>query len=119
MVFIAIRISGRATVDSAGAEKEIATLRALSDEVVAILAKVPYATRVRGDWGEESFRARLVIDPDRANLAGVTNQDVAGSSLSGFSGLQVTSLRDGDKEKQETALSTTWRATTKAGRPLI
>jgi multidrug efflux pump subunit AcrB len=95
---IAIRISGRATVDSAGADKEIATLRRLSDEVVAILAEIPYASRVRGDWGEESFRARLVIDPDRANLAGVTNQDVAGSSLSGFSGLQVTSLRDGDKE---------------------
>ncbi len=95
---IAIRISGRATVESAGTAKEIATLRSLADEVTRILAKVPYASRVRDDWGEESFRARLVIDPDRANLAGVTNQDVAGSSLSGLSGLQVTSLRDGDKE---------------------
>ncbi len=95
---VAIRISGRATIDSAGAAKEIATLRKLSEEVVEILAEIPYASRVRGDWGEEAFRARLSIDPDRANLAGVTNQDVAGSSLSGFSGLQVTTLRDGDKE---------------------
>jgi len=95
---VEIRIKGRATVDSSGTEQEIATLRKLSDEVVAILSKSPYATRVRDDWGRESFRARLVVDPDRANLAGITKQDVAGSSLSGLSGLQVTTLRDGDKE---------------------
>jgi multidrug efflux pump subunit AcrB len=38
------------------------------------------------------------IDPDRANLAGVTNQDVAASSAAGLNGTQVATLREGNKQ---------------------
>jgi multidrug efflux pump subunit AcrB len=38
------------------------------------------------------------IDPDRANLAGVTNQDVALSSAAGISGAEVATVRDGDRD---------------------
>ena len=41
---------------------------------------------------------QLDIDPDRANLAGVTNLDVAMSSVSGISGLPVATLREGQKQ---------------------
>jgi len=40
----------------------------------------------------------LAIDADRANLAGVTNRDVAAASATGVSGYQVTTLREGDKQ---------------------
>ena len=63
-----------------------------------IFHAIPEITRVRDDWDDESFLLQLHIDPDRANLAGVTNQDVAMSSLSGISGLQVASLREGQKQ---------------------
>ena len=39
----------------------------------------------------------LEVDPDRANLAGITNMDVANSATSAMSGVAVTSLQDGDK----------------------
>ena len=42
--------------------------------------------------------ARLQIDPDRANLAGVTNMDVAAASAVGMNGYQVGTLREGDKQ---------------------
>ena len=35
------------------------------------------AARVRDDWGAETFAVKLQVDPDRANLAGITNQDVS------------------------------------------
>ena len=95
---IAVRLSGRATVDPAQEEADVRTLRRLSAEVQAIIRKSPLVARVRDDWGNESMRVTIKIDPDRANLAGVTNQDVALSSSAGISGAQVATVRDGDKD---------------------
>jgi multidrug efflux pump subunit AcrB len=85
---VAIRISG----------EDIPTLRALAERVKAAFRSVPQAARVRDDWGDESFTVKLQIDPDRANLAGLSNLDVAASSTAGMNGLEVTTLREGDKQ---------------------
>ena len=58
-------------------------LRRLAEEVKAIFRGVPTADRVRDDWGEDSFSVKLQVDSDRANLAGVSNLDVALSSATG------------------------------------
>jgi multidrug efflux pump subunit AcrB len=85
---VAIRLSG----------DDVPTLRRLAARVHAIFNAIPTAARVRDDWGAESFEVKLATDPDRANLAGVTNLDVAASTASGLSGFRVGRLRDGDKE---------------------
>jgi multidrug efflux pump subunit AcrB len=85
---VSIRISG----------EDIQTLRRLSAGVQAILASRPTAWRIRDDWGAESFSVGLKIDPDRANLAGVTNQDVAVASLAAISGRRVGTLREGHEQ---------------------
>ena len=59
---------------------------------------IPYSARVRDNWGFESFAVKLKVDPDRANLAGVTNRDISLSSAGGLSGLPVSTLREGQKE---------------------
>ena len=41
------------------------------------------------------FAVKLQVDADRANLAGVSNQDVALSSAAGISGFPVSTLREG------------------------
>jgi multidrug efflux pump subunit AcrB len=41
---------------------------------------------------------KLQVDSDRANLAGISNQDVAVSSAGGMSGLPLTTFRKGDEE---------------------
>ncbi len=85
---LAVRISGQ----------DLQTLRQMAEEVKQIFRSVPEADRVRDDWGAESFSANLEVETDRANLAGVSNLDVAASSAVGVSGFKVTSLREGDQE---------------------
>jgi multidrug efflux pump subunit AcrB len=85
---IAVRISGH----------DMPTLRKLADGVREILASQDNARRIRDDWGAESFAVRLSIDADKANMAGITNQDVAAASLTAMNGYQVTTLREGDEQ---------------------
>jgi multidrug efflux pump subunit AcrB len=95
---VEIRLAGSAGSDVTERAANVATLRSLAAEVRAILAASPIATRVRDDWGGETFVARYRIDPDRANLAGVTNQDVAASSAAALNGYQVATLRNEDRQ---------------------
>jgi multidrug efflux pump subunit AcrB len=85
---VAIRVSG----------EDIDTLRREADRVKKIFNDVPLASRVRDNWGEDRFNIELAIDPDRANLAGITNFDVAAASATAINGYQVTTLREGDKQ---------------------
>jgi multidrug efflux pump subunit AcrB len=71
-------------------------LRAIAERVKAVFRDVPTADRVRDDWGAESFAVKLEVDSDRANLAGITNLDVAQSSALAMNGRTVGSLRDND-----------------------
>jgi multidrug efflux pump subunit AcrB len=73
-------------------------LRNYGEEVEDIFRKIPTAARVRNDWGSETFAVKLKVDPDRANLAGVTNRDISLSSAGGLTGLPVSNLREGQKE---------------------
>jgi multidrug efflux pump subunit AcrB len=77
--------------------ERIDTLRDLGEQVAAILRAVPQADRVRDDWGADSFAVRLIVDPDRANFAGVSNREVALSSATAMNGLPVTMLREDDR----------------------
>lgn len=78
--------------------EDVSTLRALGKELKDIFREVPFATRVRDDWGAQSFAVKLSVDPDRANIVGVSNLDVALSALYGTVGFPVTALREGDKQ---------------------
>lgn len=85
---VSIRISGA----------DMSELHRLSGELQARLRSQPNATRVRDDWGEPAMNVRLKVDPDRANLSGVTNLDVALSSAAAMSGLPIATFRDSDKQ---------------------
>jgi len=97
---IQIHLTGRTTINS-DLEKEaqdIATLRELAEELKTILREIPETQIVRDDWFEDSFVVKLEVDPDRANLSGVTNKDVALSSLTALSGYEFTTYKEGDKD---------------------
>ncbi|HYX54368.1 MAG TPA: efflux RND transporter permease subunit, partial [Candidatus Limnocylindrales bacterium] len=85
---VSIRISGA----------DINVLHRLSGELQAIFRSQPNATRVRDDWGEPAMNVQLKVDPDRANLSGITNLDVALSSAAAVSGLPVSTYREVDKQ---------------------
>ncbi len=93
---VELRISGQADVNPSDEQNDIRRLRAIAAQVVKILEAVPHASRIRDDWGQDSFEITLKVDPDRANLAGITNQDVAQSSSAGMNGVGLTYLQKGD-----------------------
>jgi multidrug efflux pump subunit AcrB len=85
---VSVRLSGQ----------DIGELRRLAEGAKAIFRAVPMADRVRDDWGSESFQVKLRVDSDRANFAGVSNTEVALSSIAGINGVPVTTLRQGDQQ---------------------
>lgn len=95
---IQVMLSGQEDVTATDEVRDIRTLRGLANQVEAILRSSPLAARVRTDWDVESSGVKLEIDPDRANLAGVTNLDVANSSTAAISGATLTAFREGDKQ---------------------
>lgn len=95
---VELRVTGLADISALDEEKDIRTLRSIASKVSSILRASPGSARVREDWGEDGFEVSLKVDPDRANLAGVTNQDVAQSSSTAMSGAGVTTLRRGDQQ---------------------
>jgi multidrug efflux pump subunit AcrB len=95
---VELRVTGLADINALDEEKDIRTLRSIASQVAAILQGAPVSARVRDDWGQDGFEVILKVDPDRANLAGVTNQDVAQASSTALSGTGVTTLRRGDEQ---------------------
>lgn len=95
---IEIRLSSTADTNSAQEEQDNRALFRLAGRVEDILQSTPNAERIRNEWGDENFQIRLAVDPDRANLAGITNMDVANSSTSGLSGETVAVLQEGQTQ---------------------
>ena len=95
---VEIRVISDADVGTAGSAKDIRTMRHIASQVIDMsCSPLREAVRVRNEWDAESAQVSLVVDPDRANLAGISNMDVANSATSAMSGVPVTSLQDGDK----------------------
>src|SRR3984957_15495106 len=95
---IEIRISSKADVNAKDEAEDIRGLRAIAAKVEDIFRSIPLAERTRNEWGEENALVSLTIDPDRANLAGITNMDVADSSTAGLSGTTVSVFQENQKQ---------------------
>lgn len=95
---VQIQIFGQTDFSAQDEKEDIRILRSVAEQAKDIFRALPQAARVRDDWDVESSTVKLKIDPDRANLAGVTNLDVAYSSTGALSGIPVTTLREGDKQ---------------------
>ena len=74
------------------------TLRTLSTRMQAILRAIPTAARVHDDWGNDRLALALHVDPARAAIAGVTQEDVARSSALATSGITVGSYLKSDQD---------------------
>ena len=95
---VEIRISGTADVDPKDEPADIETLQKLAGAVENILRPLPGVDVVQNDWFEESPEVTLKVEPDRANLAGVTNRDVADAAATATQGTTVTTLRVGNQQ---------------------
>ncbi len=93
---IEIHVFGQTDIDPAQEQADIDTLRRTTNRIEDILRSIPGARNVRTDWMAQSPGVQLTINPDRANMAGVSNADIARSASAGLSGWTVGTLVDGD-----------------------
>jgi multidrug efflux pump len=95
---VQVRVFGLSDVDTADETQSNEMLRNIAGRAQGILQNTPGVAVVQDNWFAESPEVRLHVDPDRANMAGITNSDVAYSAMGGISGYPVTTLRAGNKE---------------------
>lgn len=76
--------------------KKLDTLYGLVEDVKARLYTLPQVASVHDDWGPQIKKLMVVVDQDRAQRAGVTNEDVAICLESSLSGTNLTQYRDDD-----------------------
>ena len=73
-------------------------LRAAADELKSIVDEQPETWNVHDSWGAKGYQVRVDVDKDRAAVAGVTNSQVAKTLNSYYSGLRLTTFREGDHQ---------------------
>ena len=73
-------------------------LRSLANRMKRIVSDQPEAWNVNDSWGVDGYQVQVNVDKDRATLAGVTNSQVAKTLNSYYSGLQLTTFREGDHQ---------------------
>jgi multidrug efflux pump subunit AcrB len=95
---VEVRISSTSDVDPADEEADNRNLRRFADEAGAILRRLPGVAVQDSDWLNQPAEASLKIDPDKANLAGVTNQNVAQATQGATDGVSVAVLQQGNKQ---------------------
>ncbi len=72
-------------------------LRRLGGQVKNLLRGIPGSDDPHDDWDPEIPQVSLNVNPDRASLTGISNQDVAGLLFAGLSGYAVTQMRQEDR----------------------
>jgi multidrug efflux pump subunit AcrB len=94
---VELLISGQEDVDSRNEASDIRTLRQIAGQAQDIVRQAGGVAVLRDDWFPDDVQQRIQIDPDRANVAGITNADVAEASATAMSGAPVGLFKEGDK----------------------
>jgi multidrug efflux pump subunit AcrB len=87
-----------ARVSALGLRGQREKLLDAGEEVADLFSAVPHAVNVYNDWEHRITKAVVEIDPNRAQRAGVTNEEIANSLRSILQGSTPTVLREGDEE---------------------
>jgi multidrug efflux pump subunit AcrB len=73
-------------------------LREAGEVAMAVLRGIPGMSSVSTDWGNSGYQVEVEINSEQANLAGVSNRDVAKSLNALISGATLTTYREGDHQ---------------------
>mgnify|MGYP000854515685 FL=1 len=76
---------------------DMATLRRMAEQTKQQLRAIPGTDNIHDDWDAEVLQLAATIDAGKANLVGITNEDVAMLLQTGLSGLTPTHLREEDR----------------------
>src|SRR6266446_3527906 len=95
---VEVLITGQADTDPRTESDDIRSLRTIASQAMDIVRQSPGIAVLRDDWSPDSPQMKIEIDPDRANLVGITNADVATSTSAAISGNPVGIYKEGNKD---------------------
>ncbi len=72
-------------------------LAAISESIKAKLFSISGTKNIKDDWGPKGKKFVIDINPNNAQTAGITNQDIATSLQTVLDGFQAGEFREGDK----------------------
>ena len=75
---------------------DINELRRIADEIKLMLRDEPGTWDIADSWGVDGFQLDVDVDEEKAVLSGVSNSAVADTLNAYFTGLQLTTFREGD-----------------------
>jgi multidrug efflux pump subunit AcrB len=81
---LAFRVSG----------PDMATVRAISEQVLTVMQKDAHTRQANEDWGERAPTVHLVLDQDRLRLMGLSSSDVAQQMQFLLTGVPLTQVRE-------------------------
>lgn len=73
-------------------------LRDISSRLKRIVSDQPETWGVNDSWGVNGYQMQVDVDRDRATLSGITNSQIAQTLNSYYSGLRLTTFREGDHQ---------------------
>ncbi|TAG45844.1 MAG: efflux RND transporter permease subunit [Betaproteobacteria bacterium] len=76
---------------------EIQTLKAIGDQVAAVVRKHPATLETSTDWGDRSLAMQIEVDQDRARALGVSSTAVARTLGAAVSGGSIGQFRERDR----------------------
>jgi len=88
---VTLRIGGNGFAD-------MKQLRNFAGRVSQMVRNQPETWDVNDSWGVSGYQLAVDVDEDKANLAGVTNSQIAQTLNAYFSGLRLTTFREGDHQ---------------------
>ncbi len=88
---VAIRVMGNGFADAD-------VLHRIASRVKEIVRGQPSTWNVHDSWGSDGYELAASVDEDRANLAGVTNANVAATLSAYYSGKRLTTFREGEHQ---------------------
>jgi multidrug efflux pump subunit AcrB len=94
---VELLISAQQDADATKEIDDVRTLRTITRQAEDIVAQAPGISVLRDDWFPDNVQQRIQIDPDRANVVGITNADIANASTAAMSGTTVGVFKEGDK----------------------
>ncbi|MEP3477903.1 MAG: efflux RND transporter permease subunit [Fuerstiella sp.] len=86
---VELRVSGDGFAD-------INQLRRVAEELKMMIRDEEGTWDVSDSWGIDGFQLDVVVDEEKANLSGVSNAAIAETLNAYFSGLKLTTFREGD-----------------------
>jgi multidrug efflux pump subunit AcrB len=78
--------------------EDLSRLRIEAAKLEKMVRDVPFARRVRTDWGDPSIKLSVDVDEDAANLAKVTNSDISTSVQGSLRGIKLGTYIEGERQ---------------------